>query len=291
MARARNIKPKFFQNDELGALPPLARLLFIGMWTIADYRGCIEYRPARMKVQLLPYDNCDIEALSISLDKSGFISIYTVQGQRYIKILKFERHQTPHKNERDSGSELPDLVENDNEISELTKDGTNPDKNGTTRAESFNLNPESFNLNPSIPAVAERPKRAAKTVDENEFEKAWSAYPKRPGASKADTLKAWAARLREGSSAEDMIAGVQRYSEYVRKSGTDPVYIKQPATFFGPGKHYEADWGFAAKTNGQPLNDKFHVSHLDHSSSNAAMAASMKKHGIVVPADDDDVPF
>lgn len=56
MARARNIKPAFFTNDELSELPPLARLLFIGLWTIADYKGCFEYKPKRLKVQLLPYE-------------------------------------------------------------------------------------------------------------------------------------------------------------------------------------------------------------------------------------------
>lgn len=55
---------------------------------------------------------------------------------------------------------------------------------------------------------------------------------------------------------------------------------------------FEASW-LAGKSSGgtQTPNEKFMVSHLDHSSSNAAMAASMKRHGIVVPADDDDVPF
>ena len=90
MARARNIKPGFFQNEQLGELTPLTRLAFIGMWTIADYRGCVEFRPKRLKIQLLPYDECNIEEIAINLDKSGLIRIYSVQGKRYIKILKFE---------------------------------------------------------------------------------------------------------------------------------------------------------------------------------------------------------
>lgn len=93
MARARNIKPKFFQNEDLAELDPLARLAFIAMWTIADFKGCIEFRPKRLKVQLLPYDDCSIEEIAISLDKSGFIRIYSVDGQRYIKVMKFEEHQ------------------------------------------------------------------------------------------------------------------------------------------------------------------------------------------------------
>lgn len=109
MARARNIKPSFFQNDALAELPAVARLLFIGMWTIADFKGCIEFRPKRIKAQLLPYDDVDVEALISTLDKSRFVTIYSVGANQYVKITNFEKHQNPHPNEKKAGSEIPDL--------------------------------------------------------------------------------------------------------------------------------------------------------------------------------------
>ena len=166
MARARNIKPAFFTNDELSELPPLARLLFIGLWTIADYKGCFEYKPKRLKVQLLPYDDCDIEQLVSALDKSRFISIYSVQGQTYGKVLNFNKHQNPHKNEKEKGSDIPDIelrddVDGINSIqnnglenieNNRDKNGTAHDQNETDPADSLNLipdslNPDSLNLN------------------------------------------------------------------------------------------------------------------------------------------------
>ncbi|MEG9788657.1 hypothetical protein V6W86_06470 [Acinetobacter baumannii] len=142
MARARNIKPSFFTNDELGDVNPLARLLFIGMWTIADFKGCFEYKPKRLKVQLLPYDDCDIEELVTDLEKSGFISKYTVQGRQYIKALNFTKHQNPHKNERESGSEIPDIDQADQElsknnfnISNLPNIENNLEQDGTDRGD------------------------------------------------------------------------------------------------------------------------------------------------------------
>lgn len=132
MARARNIKPSFFQNEELGELNPIDRLAFIGMWTVADFKGCIEFRPKRLKVQLLPYDDCDFELIAKNLDKSGFIKIYTVAGQRYLKIINFEKHQNPHKNERESGSDIPDL--SDDAVIEDFQ--INPEQDGTTPADS-----------------------------------------------------------------------------------------------------------------------------------------------------------
>lgn len=147
MARARNIKPQFFTNDELSELPPLARLLFIGLWTIADFKGCFECKPKRLKVQLLPYDDCDIEQLVSALDKSRFISIYSVQGQTFGKVLNFNKHQNPHKNEKEKGSDIPDIYQNDAEnvmFSENLEDiAINHDQNGSNPADSLNLIPDS----------------------------------------------------------------------------------------------------------------------------------------------------
>lgn len=163
MARSRNIKPGFFQHDTLCELTPLERLAFIGMWTVADFKGCIEFRPKRLKVQLLPYDECDFEAIAINLERSGFVAIYSVQGQRYIKIVNFEKHQNPHKNEREAGSEIPDIDQAGkivNEIKELKEDGTKPDFIGSARADSLSLIPSS--LIPDSPIlIAAKPERAS----------------------------------------------------------------------------------------------------------------------------------
>ena len=111
MPRARNIKYNFFVNDEIGELDPLARLLFIGLWTIADFNGNIEWRPKKIKTLLLPYDDCDITKLTINLDQSGFVRIYSNGEKIYLNITKFRVHQTPHKNEIAKGSDIPEYTE------------------------------------------------------------------------------------------------------------------------------------------------------------------------------------
>ncbi len=82
-----------------------------------------------------------------------------------------------------------------------------------------------------------------------EFEEIWQAYPPRPGASKKDSYKAWAARRKEGVTAEDLLAGVLRYAQYVNRDRTAPKFVKQPVTFFGPGEHYKADWAIEARAS------------------------------------------
>lgn len=108
MARARNIKPSFFTNDLLGECEPLARLLFAGLWTIADREGRLHDRPKKIKVEILPYDDCDIELLLIQLEKQGFVLRFDLGESKYIQILNFQKHQNPHVKEGASTIPTPD---------------------------------------------------------------------------------------------------------------------------------------------------------------------------------------
>ena len=106
MARARNIKPKIMDNEELAELPFEARLLFIYLWMLADREGRLEDRPRRIAAQALPYDR-DVDVINTLtlLQRSGFIARYEVEGSRYIQITGFTKHQVPHHKE--VASEIP----------------------------------------------------------------------------------------------------------------------------------------------------------------------------------------
>lgn len=228
MARARNIKPGFFTNDVLAELDPLARILFAGLWTIADREGRLEDRPKKIKAQILPYDECNCDALLQALHGSGFILRYEVDGNRFIQIVKWGEHQNPHIKEAESTIPAP-CKNSASTVQATTSTGTSP-------ADSLNPITDSLNLIPSS-------KPAARGDDYSpEFEEAWAGYPSRPGASKKESFKAWNARLKAGVAVEDLIAGVKRYARYVSEMKTEPQFIKQPATFFGPDEHYKADW-------------------------------------------------
>lgn len=235
MARARNIKPSFFQNEELSDLTPIERLAFIGMWTISDFKGCFEYRPKRLKIQILPYDNCDIELITINLESSGFIAIYSVLGQQYIKIINFVKHQNPHKNERDSGSEIPDIHLRDdfnkkepsqnNDLQNIGNnralDGTNHDQNGTTRADSPFLIPDS--LNP-IPDESDTAAPMIEKVLNIPFETFWNAYDKKTDP-KTEVEKKW-------KSLKDLDRVlVMEYIPKYKAAQPNKQYRKSPSSF------------------------------------------------------------
>ena len=105
--RARSLKPGFFKNEKLAELHPLARLLFAGLWLIADREGRLDDRPKRIKAECLPYDNCNTEKLLRELASFGFILRYAANGENYIQIINFAKHQDPHVKERSSTIPAP----------------------------------------------------------------------------------------------------------------------------------------------------------------------------------------
>lgn len=108
MARARNLKPGLFTNEYLGTCDLMEVVLFEGLWTLADRFGRLENRPLRIKAQIFPYRNYTAQEITgaiQNLSSNGFLTLYTVNGQDYIEVCNFEKHQNPHKNEK--GGEIP----------------------------------------------------------------------------------------------------------------------------------------------------------------------------------------
>lgn len=142
MARARNIKPSFFINEDLIELEPLTRLLFIGLWCLADREGRLEDRPKRVKLSILPADDCNVDCLLQSLHDRGFIIRYEVDGIKYIQIPNFKKHQNPHVKEATST-----IPEPNNNIQAPDKHQAStvqePEEHHASHAESLLLNPES----------------------------------------------------------------------------------------------------------------------------------------------------
>lgn len=105
MARSRNIKPGFFQNEDLQELDFATRLFFIGLWTEADKEGRLEDRPKKLKNALFPADDVEVEQMLDGLAAYGFISRYERAGKKIIQIVKWAKHQNPHR--REAPSTLP----------------------------------------------------------------------------------------------------------------------------------------------------------------------------------------
>lgn len=102
MPRIRSIKPEFFQDEDLAQLATTDRLVFIGILTQADREGRLEDRPARLKVQILPYDQIDIRPIIDRLVAARFLIRYSYENRSYLQIRTFKKHQRPHHTEQHS---------------------------------------------------------------------------------------------------------------------------------------------------------------------------------------------
>lgn len=111
MARSRNIKPGFYTNEELAECSIWARFIFPGLWMLADREGRLEDRPKRIKGELLPFDPKDVDPLLNELEAHFFIIRYENDDGRFIQILKFNQHQSPHYSEKPSRIKPPKLQE------------------------------------------------------------------------------------------------------------------------------------------------------------------------------------
>lgn len=147
MARSRNIKPGFFKNEELAELSPLTRILFIGLWCLADREGRLEDRPKRIRAEVLPYDDGSVDAMLDELHEAGFILRYTAGNCLYISICNFTKHQHPHLKESESTIPAPDK----HQTSTRQKQGKCESSTGQERLNTDSLNLNTDSLNPIKP--------------------------------------------------------------------------------------------------------------------------------------------
>jgi hypothetical protein len=103
MARIRTIKPEFFTSEDIVALTPFARLLYVALWCEADKEGRLVWKPKTFKMRYLPADEVEISGLCEELTGAGLVVLY---GDGYAHIPAFKAHQ--HINPRETPSQLPD---------------------------------------------------------------------------------------------------------------------------------------------------------------------------------------
>ena len=105
--RMRSIKPELWQDEAVGDLSRDARLLFIGLITMADDEGRFRALPSLILGHVFPYDVDALRRLDGWLREvadAGLIVLYEVDGRPYGVLPGFRRHQRIN---RPSPSRLP----------------------------------------------------------------------------------------------------------------------------------------------------------------------------------------
>jgi hypothetical protein len=115
--RIRTIKPDFYKHEGIASLAPLTRILFIGLWGLADCEGRLKDRYNRIKLDVLPYDDYDADAGLSELARAGFIVRYKAGGDSLIQVVNFTKHQSLAGKEAKAESAFPAPSKGDVEAS------------------------------------------------------------------------------------------------------------------------------------------------------------------------------
>lgn len=97
MARIRTIKPDFWTDEKIGKMKRDERLLFIGLWNLADDQGVLKSNAAYIKGQLFSYDEelrtVTVNAWLEALEKALMLVPFILNGESYYIIRTFKDHQ------------------------------------------------------------------------------------------------------------------------------------------------------------------------------------------------------
>jgi hypothetical protein len=236
MARIRTIKPEFWQDEKLAPLDPIHRLVFLGLVSQADDAGRLVDNVRLLNGLLFPCTEDDCRESIEVLVRLSRVSRYTSEsGQRLLQIVNWGTHQ---RVVNPSQYTLPGPP--------LQDDATQPlSESSLDSSETVNspvLDPK-FPTNDHLPSTNDHLPSTNKAHTE-EFEDAWSIYPKREGSNpKAKALKAWKARVKGGTDPAEMIEGTKRYRRFCdAKGNTGGPYVMQAATFYGPDKRWAEEY-------------------------------------------------
>lgn len=225
--RTRLVKPGFFTSDTLGELPPLTRILFIGLWCAADREGRLSDKPKQIKTQLLPYDEYDVNEGLEQLRIAGHVLRYQVEGQKVIQVVNFDRHQSLTTQEKTTESVLPEFSIGSESVQNEFRTGLSTiESNGYASSEQVQhqVRPSSTNRIELNGIKQNKIKRAASsTAAATEVFLYWQTVLNHPKAILSDKVsKRIQARLAEGETVERLKSAIDGCKLSPFHMGIDP---------------------------------------------------------------------
>lgn len=125
MARKRMIDPSMWINEDFGTLSTLAKLVFIGLFSIADDEGRGKASPAYIKAVLFPYNDdlriADVEKALLEISSKMSVIFYSCDENKYYTLTSWNRWQ---KIDKPSESQIPIYDETNQKIRLLFDEGS-----------------------------------------------------------------------------------------------------------------------------------------------------------------------
>lgn len=226
MARIRTIKPDFWTDGAMVKLSPYARLLYIGMWnfTMCDH-GHVADDAFKLKLQILPMDDVDIDALLAEIMDAGrVVRVTDPEGRKYLLIRRFEDHQKidPRwKTRCPACAQVDSLKPAETPVSFREPQRYSPELPLGRDGKGW----EGKNTSPAPASPTPKSATAA------EFDQWYANYPKKEGK---DAARKAFAKARKAASLEELIDGLDRYRKATQSS--ERRFIANPATWLNAGR-------------------------------------------------------
>lgn len=230
MARIRTIKPEFWRSPDIMQLDHFQRLLYIGLWNLADDEGRGEYNAAAIAADLFLSEYSlnphgvltQVETAFTEYSNSGMVRLYRVKNRQYFEIVNWLDHQRIN---RPSASKFPAYDQREQEIhAPLTEDSLNVHGVLTVGKEQGTGNREQGvkDLSDSDESNdTPKPKRIQYTP---EFEDWWRRFPKRTG-SKKNAFTQFKSALNR-IPLEELNAATDRLAAFVRAGHKEVQFVK-----------------------------------------------------------------
>lgn len=262
MARIRSIKPEYWADQDLAEqVSRDARLLYIGLWNLADEHSRLRGDPRYIKGQLFPYDDdlgpSEISALLDTLNLAGKLVQYRTSTGTFIFLPKLSKNQRlePEKvptklpGPDDAGSVLLEpkaAIVSDESESRADEVAWRADEDallyGTgsmehvspSSASPTDVDDESlFDVEESadLPTPSSAPKRSwsNEQIDADPHWVAfWEAYPRK--TDKGHARKAWIKALRNSVPPEVLTTSAERFRDDPNRN-RDIRYVPHPTTW------------------------------------------------------------
>lgn len=250
MAKIRGIKPDTWTDEKFVSVPPLARLLFIGMWNYCCDNGHVEGSPLQLKMRILPVDNCDVAELIEALIEQGLV----VRIGGYLKVPNLPLHQRPDKRfltfcaQCEHDENLAYTIENPKARPASTPRAHVENTTSTPRAhvDDCECDGECDGDTTPRPTVADatlelveaevaeaeivEPDMLPVPAVADPFETWWAIYDKKVGKRKAK--QKWAVALKKpGVTAELLIRAAEKYVNNQKSINKHPQFTKNPETW------------------------------------------------------------
>jgi hypothetical protein len=97
MARIRSVHPGLFKDEAFMELSMSARVLLIGIWTIADDHGVFEWKPKAIRAEVFPADNVEMDALLEELASQKCVVRFEDTSRAYAVVRNFCLYQRPRE--------------------------------------------------------------------------------------------------------------------------------------------------------------------------------------------------